>query len=216
VGDAATLCSATKALGALTISWMRAAVFLEDVAHAEVAEAGEFATVWAGGVVVGEVDGGGDEFLDDAVEGVGHGHLADLVAQVELLDDLGDVGAEGVEVLVEVGLELGGVAEQLLEGELGGVVEDLAGGVAEAGGVEDGHLRFVLLELHLGQDGVLAVLEQAVDAPQDEHGEDDVAVFAADEDVAKAVIGDRPDEGNDFVVGGVVHSGMFGELAEES
>ena len=123
------------------------------------------------------------------------------------VNDLGDVRAEGVEVVVEVGLELGGVAEELLEGELGGVAEDLAGGVAEAVGVENGHARFVLLELHLGEDGVLGVLKQAVDAPEDEHGEDDVAVFAADEDIAQAVVGDRPDEGDDFVVGGVIQVG---------
>ena len=181
--------------------------FLEDVAHAEIREAGELATVGTDGVVVGKVDGRRDEFLDDAVERVGLAHLANLVAQVELRDDLGDVRAESVEVVVEVRLELGGIAEEALECEFGRVVEDLAGGFAETVRIEESHVRLVLLEIHLGEHRVLGVLEQAVDSPEDEHGQDDVSVFSPDEDVAQAVVGDRPDEGDDLVVGRMIHGG---------
>ncbi len=48
-----------------------------------------------------------------------------------------------------------------------------------------------------GEDGV----ETATDA----HGEAEVGVFGAFEEVAKDVVGDAPDEGDDFVVGGLVH-----------
>ena len=94
---------------------------------------------------------------------------------------------------------------QALEGEFGGVVEDLAGGFAEAVRIEHGHARLIFLELHLGQHGFLGVLQQAVDPTEDEHRENDIAVFPADEDVAEAVVRDGPDEGDDFVVGGVIH-----------
>ena len=124
--------------------------FLEDVAHAEVGRAGELPSVRADGVVVGEIDVRGDEFLDDAVERVCLAHLADLVAEIELGDDFGDVLAEAVEVVVEVGLELGRVSEQALEGELGGVVENLAGSFPQAVRIEHGHFRLGFLELHLG------------------------------------------------------------------
>jgi hypothetical protein len=38
-----------------------------------------------------------------------------------------------------------------------------------------------------------------------QHRENDIAVFPADEDVAKTIIGDGPDEGDDFVMSGVIH-----------
>ncbi len=85
--------------------------FLEDVSHAEIGQAGELAAVRADGVVVGEIDVRGHEFLDDAVEGIRLAHFPDLVAEIELGDDLGDVGAEAVEVVVEVRFELGGISE---------------------------------------------------------------------------------------------------------
>ena len=129
----------------------------------------------------------------------------DLVAEIELGDDLGDVRAEAVEVVIEVRLELGGITEQALEGELGGVVKDLAGRFPEAVGIEKGHARLVFLELHLSQHGFLGVFQQAVDPAEDEHRENDIAAFPADEDVAEAVVRDGPDEGDDFIVSGVIH-----------
>lgn len=98
-----------------------------------------------------------------------------------------------------------GFPSRLLRGEFRGVVEDLAGGVAEAVGVWDGHPGVFLLELHLGEDGFLGFLKQAVDPAENEHGQDDIAVFPADENVAEAIVRDGPDEGDDAVVGGVIH-----------
>ncbi len=179
--------------------------FLEDVAHAEIGQAGELAAVRADGIVVGEIDVRSDEFLDDAVEGVRLAHFPDLVAEIELGDDLAYIVGEAVEVVVEIRLKLGGISEQALEGKLGGVVKDLAGGLAEAVRIEDCHFCLGLLELHLGQHGFLGVLQQAVDSAEDEHRENDIAVFPADENVAEAVVRNGPDEGDDFIVSGVIH-----------
>ena len=55
------------------------------------------------------------------------------------------------------------------------------------------------------EDGGFGGFEDGVEAAEDAHGEDDVGVFAAFEEVAEDVVGDAPDEGDDFVVGGLVH-----------
>ncbi len=39
---------------------------------------------------------------------------------------------------------------------------------------------------------------------EDEHRKNHIAVFPADENVAEAVVRDEPDEGDDFVVSGVI------------
>lgn len=55
------------------------------------------------------------------------------------------------------------------------------------------------------EDGLLGWLQHSVKSAQDTHGEDNVGVFAAFEEVTQNVIGDTPDEGNDFVVNGLIH-----------
>ncbi len=65
--------------------------------------------------------------------------------------------------------------------------------------------RFFFLELHLGQHGFLGVFQQAVDSAESQHRENDVGVFPADDGVVEAVVRDGPDEGDDFIVGGVIY-----------
>ena len=107
-----------------------------------------------------------------------------MSGEMELGDDFPYVVRVAVEVVVKVCFELGGIAEQTLEGEPGGVVEDLSGRFPQAVWIEQGHARLVFLELHLGQHGVLGILQQAVDPAKHEHRENDIAVFPADEHVA--------------------------------
>ena len=83
--------------------------------------------------------------------------------------------------------------------------EGLAGGVGE-GGALFGDAG--LVEHLFGfEDGLFGGFENGVHAADDAHGEDDVGVFAALEEVAEDVVGDAPDEGDDFVVGGLVQYG---------
>lgn len=42
------------------------------------------------------------------------------------------------------------------------------------------------------------------ESPQHEHGENDITVLAAHIDVAQTVVGDGPDERDDFIVSGMV------------
>ena len=184
---------------------------LEDVAHAEVAQSGQFAAVGVELVFGGEVDAGVGEFFEHVEQHVLGGHVPYLRPQLELIDDLLHVGAEAVEVVHEVGLQellaIGGRVVEALQRPGAGVVEDVAAGALEVTGFQFGKLHFLALEADLFGDGVLRGFKQHVEAAQHDHGQDDVAVLAADVDVAQAVIGDAPDEGDEAVVGLVVHGG---------
>ncbi len=65
---------------------------------------------------------------------------------------------------------------------------------------------FLLIEsgLHV-EYRILGRLQHRIEAAQDGHGEDDVAVFAPDKDIAQAVVGDVPDEVGDPVEVSGVH-----------
>ena len=167
---------------------------LEDRAHAVVVEpgmpdraVGVDHRIWA------QVDVGGGELLDQGAQGVGLGEARDLVAELEVLEDVLDAGGEAVEVVLEVGLQLvaAGAGAEVVEGELRGVVECLAGRLPE---------RFLLLDdsllvepgLHV-EDGPLGRFEHRVEAAEHCHGKDDVAVLAADVDIAEHIVRDAPD-----------------------
>ena len=76
---------------------------------------------------------GDEQLLDQRAERIGLGEPRDLVAELELLEDVLHVGREAVEVGLEVGLELllAGAGLEVAQRELGGVVEGLAGGLAQ-------------------------------------------------------------------------------------
>jgi hypothetical protein len=96
-------------------------------------------------------------------------------------------------------LLLVGAGFEVAKGEFGGVVEGLFGGVAEGG----------VLSGDAGGIEELFGFEDGVETAEDAHREDDVGVFAAFEEVAEDVVGDAPDEGDDFVVGGLVHRWLW-------
>ena len=149
---------------------------------------------------------GDEELLDQRAEGVGLGEPRDLVAELELLEDVLHVGREAVEVGLEVGLELllAGAGSEIAQRELRGVVEGLTGGlpqglvlVDDAGLVERG--------LHV-EHGLLGRLKHGVEPAQHRHRQDHVAVLAAHIEVAQHVVRDAPDEVDDLGVLRSVHS----------
>ena len=195
---------------------------LEDRAHAVVVERGmPDRAVGVDHRSRTQVDVGRGELFDQGTQGVGLGEARDLVAELEVLEDVLDSRREAVEVVLEVGSELlaAGAGTEVVEGELRGVVERLAGRLTE---------RFLLLDdpllvepgLHV-EDGPLGGFEDGVEAAQNGHGEDDVAVLAADVDVAEDIVGDAPDVVGDPVevggghgVGGGVVVGVVPVVAE--
>jgi hypothetical protein len=94
---------------------------LEDRAHRVVVDAGRR-----------QVDLGIEELVDQRAERVGARERRQLVAELEVLEDVLDVGREAVEVVLEVGQELllAAAGLEVAQGELRGVVEGLAGGSA--------------------------------------------------------------------------------------
>ncbi len=171
---------------------------LEDRAHRVVVEAGVLHRAVAVQHGVGaQVDVRREELLDERAERVGFGEPRDLVAELEVVQDVLDVGREAVEVGLEVGLELllAGAGLEVAQRELRGVVERLARRLPERPVLVD-DARLVERGLH-GEHGLLGRLEQGVEAPQHRHGQDDVAVLAADIQVAQHVVGDAPDEVDD-------------------
>ena len=120
-----------------------------------------------------------------------------LVAELELLQDLLDVGREAVEVGLEVGSQLllppaGG---KVAEAEGRGVVEGFAGGLAQRP-VLVRYSGAVQLCLH-AEHRFFRRLQNRVQAADDRHGQDDVAVLAPHVDVAQHVVCDAPYEAAD-------------------
>ena len=93
---------------------------LEDRAHRVVVDAGRR-----------EVDVGIEELVDQRADGVGLGEGCELVAELEVVEDVLDVGREAVEVVLEIGeqLLLAAAGLEVAQRESGGVVERLAGGL---------------------------------------------------------------------------------------
>ena len=173
---------------------------LEDRAHRVVVEAGVLdRAVAVQHRLRAQVDVRREELLDQRAERVGLREARDLVAELEVLEDVLDVRREAVEVGLEVGLELllAGAGPEVAQRELRGVVEGLAGRLPQGLVLVD-DARLVERGLHV-EHGLLGRLEHRVEAAQDGHRQDDVAVLAADVEVAQDVVGDAPDEVGDPV-----------------
>ena len=168
--------------------------FLEHRAHRVVVESGG-----------AEIDFRVEELVDQRAEGVGFGERRELVAEFEVFKDVLDVGREAVQVVLEIReqLLLAAARFQITQREFGRVVERLRSGTAQGRALlgDAG-----LVEHLLGfEHRFLRRLQDRIHAPQHAHGENHVRVFAALEQVAQHVVGDAPDEGNDFVVRGLIH-----------
>ena len=174
--------------------------FLEHRAHRVVVEGGQVADR-----VRAEVDVLVEELLDELPQSVGLREAGNLVAELEVDQDVLHVGREAIEVSLEVVLELllGGAGLQVAEQERRGVVERLARCGAQ-GVVLVGDLLAIEGGFHF-QHGLLGRLQHGVETAQHRHGQDHVAVLAADIDVAQHVVRDVPDEVGNGVQLGLVH-----------
>ena len=145
--------------------------FLEDRAHAVVVEAGVFdRAVGVEGRSRAEVDVGRGEFLDQRAQGVGFGETRNLVAELEVVEDVLHVGRKPVQVGFKIGRQLlaTGAGSEVAQGELGGVVECLSRGLSQ-GRVLFDYARRVEAGLHV-KDGLLAVFQDRIQPAQYGHG----------------------------------------------
>lgn len=152
-----------------------------------------------------EIDLGVEEFDEERAKGVGLGQTRDGVAELEVIENVLHVRRKAVEIGFKVRLELLRIRArfEVGEGKLRGVVECLTGRIAQRGPLF-GDARPI--EQFLGfENGCLGRHQHGVESPQHAHGQNDIAVLAADKQVAKHVIRDSPDEGDDLVVRSLVH-----------
>ena len=167
---------------------------LEDGAHGVVVQAGQSdGAVFVLDRVGTEVDVWRKEPVDEGAEGVAFRQAVELVAELELIEDVLDVVGVAVQVRLKVGAQrlLGGTGRQVAHRERRRIVEGVFGCllqdtilVSYAGVVEP----FLFIE-HL----LLGGFQYGIKAPQYRHGQDDVAVLAAHVEVAQNVVGNGPD-----------------------
>ena len=168
--------------------------FLEDRAHAVVVEPGMLdRAVSVPHRGRAQIDVRRGELLDQGAQGVGAGQTRDLVAELEVVENVLHVGREPVQVGREIGGELlpVGACAQVPQGESGGVVERLPRRLAQSRILLD-HSGAVERGLHV-EDRLLAGLQHRVEAAQHGHRQDHVPVLAAHVEVAQHIIGDAPD-----------------------
>ena len=153
-----------------------------------------------------QIDVGRGELLDQGAQRVGAGQSRNLVAELEVVEDVLHVGREPVEVGREVGGELlpVGACAQIPQGEAGGVVERLPRCLAQGRILLD-HAGTVERGFHV-QDRMLAALQHGVEAAQHRHRQDYVAVLAAHIEIPQHIVGDAPNEVRDPVQVAVAHS----------
>ena len=166
---------------------------LEDRAHAVVVEPGMLdRAVGVKHRAGAQVDVGGGKLLDQGAQRVGAGQSRNLVAELEVVEDVLHVGREPVEVGREVGGELlpVGAGAQVPQRETRGIVERLPGRLAQGRILLD-HAGAVERGLHV-EDRLLAALQHRVEPAQHGHRQDHVPVLAAHIEVAQDVVGDAP------------------------
>ena len=102
------------------------------------------------------------------------GEAINLGVEFEPLKDVAHGGRESLQVSAEVFADVILVAHELLQVERRGVVEKLTGLAQQEGlGIQAGSLAGFLL----GKDGSLGRFQYAIQAAQDDEGEDDLTVL---------------------------------------
>ena len=126
---------------------------LEYVAHPEVGQGRQLAAIGIFALLGSEVDVGRGKFFQHVQQHVLGRQVPDLALQLELIDDLFDVRAEPIEVVLEVGLQdllaVGSGSEKPLQGPFAGVVKHVPAGVFQSVGVPFGKAGLVSLESQL-------------------------------------------------------------------
>ncbi len=187
--------------GFLVVVFVEAAdQLLEHRAHGMVVEAGLVAH--RGGA---EVDVLIEEFLDELAEDIGFREAGDLIAKLEIGQDVLHIWRKAVEVGGKIVAErlLGGAGLEVAQEKGGGVVECLPGGGAE-GVLLIGHLLAVERGFHV-HDGLFRRLQHGIEAAQNGHRQDDIAIFSPHIHVAQDIVSDVPDEIGEPVELSLVH-----------
>ncbi|MEM3453411.1 MAG: hypothetical protein QW835_07310 [Candidatus Hadarchaeum sp.] len=138
----------------------------------------------------------------------------DLVAELEVVDDLLHVGRESVKVGAKIRLQLlaAGTRLEVAQGELRGVVKRLSGGLSQSSVLVDDP-PFVERSFHV-EHGLLGGLQYCIQSADHGHRENDVAILAAYIQVAQHIVDNAPDEIGDPGELAVFHVKSFSKKVE--
>ena len=163
--------------------------FFKEGTHGMIIQTGQIAARLGA-----EIDILADKLLNHRTKNIGVDHGCDLVAELELVQNLLNVGRKAVEIRFKIRLELLAcrAAGQIAQTEGRSVAKSLTGGVAQCAPLVC-DARVVQHFLHT-QHLLLGALQHGVQAADDRHGQNDIAVLAAHIHIPKAIIGDAPDE----------------------
>ena len=154
---------------------------------------------WLSRPLGAQIDVRGSELLDQRAERVRLREPRNLVSELEVVEDVLYVWREPVQIGLEICLELllARAGLEVAQRELRRVVKRLAGRLPQRL-VLVRDLRLVERHLHV-EHGLFRRLEDGVEAAQNGHRQDDIAVLAADVQIPEDVIGDAPDKVGDPV-----------------
>jgi hypothetical protein len=135
-----------------------------------------------------EVDIPVEEFLDEMAQRVGLGESRNLVAELEVVQDVLHVGREPVEIGLEIVLQflLGGAGPEVAQQERRGVVECLPGGGSESI-VLIGDPFSIQRGFHIHY-GLFGRLQHGIETTQNGHRQNNIAVFAPYIDITEDII----------------------------
>ncbi len=149
--------------GILVVRLGKAADYLfKDVAHLQI---GDFIRV--------QICVRGGKLFDDNIQNALVCHSRDVPIELELLQNIPNIGGEAIEVVPEIILNAVWLIQQTLEGVLADIVKRMSGDLPEQHIPHGQFFDFLILCPHC----ILGVGQNAVKAADHGQGQDDLAVF---------------------------------------
>ena len=156
-----------------------------------------------------EVDVRRYKFFNDCAENVCLDHGVDLIAELELLQNLLHIRRETVQIGFKIRFQglLLRTAGKVAQTERRRIAKSLSRRIAQRRPlvIDTG---LVQLFLHI-QDSLFAILQKSIQTPDDRHRQDYITVLAAHIHVAQAVVCNAPYKTNYLIMHLIVHSSSF-------
>ena len=186
--------------------------FLENRTHAVVVQTGMLEDgpffvfvhrVWA------EVDVRRYKFFNDCTEDICLDHGVNLIAELELLQNLLHIRRESVKICFKIRFQglLFRTAGKVAQTERRCIAKSLSSHVAQCRPLVIDTCRIQLF-LHI-QDSLFTVLQKSIQTADDRHRQDNVAVLAAHIHIPQAVVCNAPYKANYLIMHPIVHISSF-------
>ena len=156
-----------------------------------------------------EVDVRRYKFFNDCAEDVCLDHSVDLIAELELLQDLLHIWRETIKICFKVRFQclLLRTAGKVSQTERRCIAKSLSHHVAQCRPLVI-DTCCIQLFLHI-QDSLFTVLQKSIQTPDDRHRQDHITVLAAHINITQAVVCDTPYKTNYLIMHLIVHISSF-------